>query len=70
MIDKTRLCFPRRRDLCVNWPDGRIKHHPACFIEEREDGSIVLYGRGTETTYAREEYRRWFLDDTQIEEAD
>jgi len=51
-------------------PDGSIRWHWACFIEEHDDGSITLYGRDKPTQYLRHEYRQWILDDIQIEEPD
>ena len=83
-IEKSKLRFPIRKDI-IAWltksrnfaevpvAKGAGVHHPASFIEEPEDGSIVLYGPSPtgitkygRTKYDREEYRSWCLDDVQI----
>ena len=68
MTKRSKVRLWKRRDNCVALPAGALRYHPASFIEEREDGSIVLCAKTGEIAYARDEYRTWFLDDVQIED--
>jgi hypothetical protein len=38
-------------------------------VEEHADGSITLHGRAGDVHYPREQYTKWFLDDTEPDEA-
>ena len=41
----------------------------ACLVEEHADGSITLHGRIGDVHYQRDQYTKWFLDDTQSDES-
>ena len=52
-----------RKDIGVGLTNGTIVYHAACLVEEHADGSITLHGRTGDVTYARDQYRKWFLDE-------
>lgn len=58
-----------RKDIGVGLPNGTIVYHAGCLVEERVDGSITLHGRAGDVHYRRDQYTKWFVDDTQTDEA-
>ena len=53
-----------RKDIGVGLPNGTIAYHVACLVEEHADGSITLHGRGGDVHYLRDQYTKWFLDES------
>lgn len=58
-----------RKDIGVGLPDETIVYHAACLVEEHADGGITLHGRSGDVHYPRDRYTKWFVDDTQTDEA-
>ena len=56
-----------RKDIGVGLPNGTIVYHAECLVEERVDGSITLHGRAGDVHYQRDQYTKWFVDDTQTD---
>jgi hypothetical protein len=68
MHDGSKMRLTDRKDIGVGRPNGTIVYHVGCLVEEHADGSITLHGRSEDVHYARDQYTKWFLDDTQTDE--
>jgi hypothetical protein len=66
LINHSRIRSTRPWDVIVVLQDGRGKDHVGVFVEEREDGTIVLHCDNASVEYRSGEYRSWFLDDIQM----
>jgi hypothetical protein len=58
-----------RKDIGVGLRNETIVYHAACLVEEHADGGITLHGRRGDVHYPRDQYTKWFVDDTQTDEA-
>jgi hypothetical protein len=68
-MDKgSKMRLTDRKDIGVGRPNGTIVYYAGCLVEEHADGSITLHGRAEDVHYPREQYTKWFLDDTQSDE--
>ena len=69
MHEGSKMRLTDRKDIGVGLPNGTIVYHVACLVEEHADGSITLHGRNGDVHYQRQQYTKWFLDDTQSDES-
>ena len=68
MQDGSTIRLTDRKDIGVGRPNGTIVYYAACLVEEHSDGSITLHGRTEDVHYQRDQYTKWFLDETGADE--
>jgi hypothetical protein len=68
MNEGSKMRLTDRKDIGVGLANGTVVYHGGCLVEEHSDGSITLHGRATDVHYPREQFTKWFLDDTQSDE--